>query len=207
MKATTFAVFVLLAAFSPLGSHAGSVVYRFTMHLYVPRVYNNAHSTGYRKVQKQKIVGYVTLNNELAEGENEPSMRVWDMKNLTHKVQGEKVWYRSTDAEEVMWRYIGNNGTRVFKKPQVMFSLDLDPSYNIGADEPDNTLLIRLSGRGTSWKYIRGGVTGQIGCGCSAYGHTSPTRTFDCKVSDITPLYGTFKMKRTSGTLSALICR
>lgn len=39
-------------------------------------------------------------------------------------------------------------------------------------------------------------VTGKIGCGCSAYGHKSPTRTVDCRVSDIVPLSGTFTMKR-----------
>lgn len=207
MKAINFATLVLFAAFLPLESLAGSVVYKLTMHLYVPRVYNNTQSRGYRKVQRQKITGYVTLNDALVEDETEPRMRVWDVENQTHKVGGAKVWYRNTDAQEVMWRYIGNNGTGVFKHTQVMFCLDLDPSYNIGADEPDNALLIQLAGRGINWKYIYGNVTGQIGCGCTAYGHVSPTRTFDGRVSDITPLYGTFRMKRVSGALSAFICR
>lgn len=173
---------------------ADIIAYKVKMRLRVPRVYRNTTSMGYRKVQRQKVTGYVYVDkNDLEDGEP----RVWatGFLNETHKVGGQNVSYKAL-VTDVMWRYIGNNRTGVFKHPNVKIGLDLDPSYNIGADEPDNTLLITLSGYGVSDRHVRGSVTGQIGCGCSAYGHISPTRTVDGKVTDITPLCGTFTMTR-----------
>jgi hypothetical protein len=182
---------------------ADIIAYRVKMTLKVPRVYKNTTSQGYRKIQTQKIVGYVVVDkNDLESGE--PQIKAYGFVNNTHKVGGLKVTYADTAAMDVMWRYIGNNRTGVFRNTNVRFFLDLNPSYNIGEDEPDNTLLITLAGRGLSEKHIKGNVTGQLGCGCYAYGHVSPTRTVEGKVSDITPLSGTFTMKRTPQSMVVL---
>lgn len=187
----------------PLAGHSETLVYKVTMHLHVPRVYNNTQSLGYRKPQRQVIIGYVSVDKDMAaqpdeEGNvsGEPEIYAYSFYNRTHKVAGSQVTYADQSlADDVMWRYIGNNKTGVFKRTCIKFSLDLNPSYNIGADEPDNTLVIQLSGIGKSEKLIRGSVTGQIGCGCFAYGHVSPTRDIQGNVQDITPLYGRFTMK------------
>ena len=204
-KYKTFLLAILAIGFAmaPCIARSEVVVYKLTMALYVPRVYDNTRSLGYRKNQLQKITGYVTVDKDIGSEDTEPFIRTWHLVNKTHKVQKQNVTYHDAYADNVMWRYIGSNKTGVFKNTQVKFSLDLDPSYNIGADEPDNALIIQLAGRGSTEKTIRGSVTGQIGCGCTAYGHISPTRTLKCDVSDITPLYGTFTMKR----VGTMVCK
>ena len=198
----TFLSFAL-AMLAPFAAISETAVYKLTMNLKVPRVYNNTQSLGYRKNQSQKILAYVYVYKDTLE-DGEPVIQIDGCYNRTHKVAGSNVTYKDTQADGVMWRYIGSNKTGVFKNTNIKFSLDLDPSYNIGADEPDNALIITLSGYGFNEKTIKGQVTGQIGCGCTAYGHISPTRTIDCRVSDIVPLSGSFTMKRVS--VSA-VCR
>lgn len=201
MKYVISTLVLCAAAFWAPVAHSETLVYRVTMRLYVPRVYNNMQSMGYRKAQWQLIKGYISVNkngccNDEEEMVTEPEIWSWGFVNNSHKVNGEKVTYRDcAKAENVMWRYIGSNKTGIFKNTCVKFSLDLDPSYNIGDDEPDNTLVIQLSGIGSSETMISGSVTGQIGCGCMAYGHVSPTRDMCGYVRDITPLYGRFTMR------------
>ena len=166
------------------------------MVLSVPRIYDNMSSLGYRKRQTQRVVGYIYVDKKSSQGLDEPDIASVDFVNKTHKINGSRVTYHDALADGVMWRYIGNNKTGVFKNTQVKFTLDMDPSYNIGDDEPDNTLIVTLAGHGATEKTITGYVTGQIGCGCYAYGHKSPTRTIGCNVSDISPLCGRFTMKR-----------
>ena len=196
-KYKTFLLAILAIGFAmaPCIARSEVVVYKLTMALYVPRVYDNTRSLGYRKNQLQKITGYVTVDKDIGSEDTEPFIRTWHLVNKTHKVQKQNVTYHDAYADDVMWRYIGSNKTGVFKNTQVKFSLDLDPSYNIGDDEPDNTLVIQLSGIGSSETMISGSVTGQIGCGCMAYGHVSPTRDMCGYVRDITPLYGRFTMR------------
>lgn len=182
---------------------AETAIYKLTMNLKIPRVYDNAQSLGYRKNQTQRIMAYVDVYKDSLD-EGEPLIEVHGCYNRTHKVGGASVTYKDATASGVMWRYIGSNKKMVFKNTNLMFSLDLDPSYNIGADEPDNALIITLSGWGNTERVIKGQVTGQIGCGCTAYGHISPTRTIDCRVSDIVPLSGSFTMRRIS---VSYICR
>ena len=188
---------IALAAMIPLSAAAETVVYKLSMTLKVPRVYDNTTSKGYRKINSQTITGYVYVDKDNLVG-NEPVIFVSGMLNKTHKINGKNVTYADTEATDVMWRYIGSNKTGVFKNTCVKFSLDLDPSYNIGDDEPDNALIVTLAAQGSSEKTLTGNVTGQIGCGCKAYGHVSPTRTIGCYVDDKVPLYGTFKMKRVT---------
>lgn len=198
MKLAKSFLFVLFCVILPSICDAESLVYQFKMRLCVPRVYDNMQSNGYRKRQMQLIVGYVTVD-KLSESEySEPCVFVYDIVNKTHKVGNANVTYDDVEASDVMWHYIGNNKTGVFKNTCIKFNLDLDPSYNIGDDEPDNTILIQVSGTGSSERLIRGSVTGQIGCGCKEYGHVSPTRDIKGNVRDTAPLYGTFTMKLVS---------
>lgn len=194
MKKTLAIACLALAVTAPLSAMSEVLVYKLTMKLYVPRIYDNMQSMGYRKSQPQTIRGYVYVDKGVESGQTEPEISVEGMYNKTHKISSKCVTYMDTDATGVMYRYIGNNRTGVFKKPCIKFSLSLDPSYNIGDDEPDNTLVINLAGQGKSERKIKGAVTGQIGCGCRAYGHVSPTRTIVYGVDDIAPLYGNFTM-------------
>lgn len=202
-KALVYAI-TIIAGLMSIESSAETLVYKCTMRLNVPRVYDNMQSQGKRKMQWQKVVGYITVDTDLSDrsedeeeffGTREPAVYASEFINKTHKISTGKVTYSDCAADNVMWRFIGSNKTGVFKHTNLRFSLDLDPSYNIGDDEPDNTLVITLSGDGSSCKKISGYVTGQIGCGCRVYGHTSPTRTIGCEVDDIVPLYGKFTMK------------
>lgn len=172
--------------------------YQLAMYMYIPRVYNNTESTGYRKIQRQIIKGIMEVR-DYDDGSREPEIEIVELVNQTHRVNGKNVTYKCVTLEgETMWRYIGNNATGVFRRPCIKFSVDCNPSYNIGDDEPDNTLIVQLSGTGTSDKRITGHVTGQIGCGCYAYGHISPTRTRYGEVDDRVPTYGRFTMKKIS---------
>lgn len=202
MKKTLAMACLTLAALAPLSAMSEVLVYKLTMKLHVPRIYDNMQSMGYRKPQLQTIKGFVYVDKGVKSGQTEPEISVAGMYNRTHRVYSKSVTYMDTDATGVMYRYIGSNKTGVFKQPCIKFSLDLDPSYNIGDDEPDNTLVIDLAGQGRSERSIKGGVTGQIGCGCRAYRHVSPTRTIVYGVNDIAPLYGTFTMTLVGSTAS-----
>lgn len=194
LKKTLFAVLILGGL---LNVHSETIVYKMKMSLKIPRVYDNSKSLGYRKIQRQKIECKVYVDKDLKDGQSEPEIAVYDVVNKTHKIQSKNVTYRDCEAQDVTWRYIGSNKTGIFKNANVKLCLDLDPSYNIGDDEPDNALIITLAGVGSTDKTISGCITGNMGCGCKAYGHVSPTRTVDlCSVSDIVPVCGTFTMRK-----------
>ena len=163
--------------------------YRFVMTLKVPRTYDNMQSQGYRKYQTQKVEGTMYIvysSNGTGAG---TYIELKNLVNKTHKVSGSYVKY-TTMVDGVKIGYIGSNKTDMFKTPFLSFAMDADPSYNVGADEPDNTLVLEVSGYGTSktmtwsgYKNVRyiskltGRCAGNLGCGCTAYGHKSCTRT------------------------------
>lgn len=96
---------------------------------------------------------------------------------------------------------VGSNKTLKFKQGGACFSFVADPSYNIGEIQEDNSLYLELSGhgklKGNVLKNLRGVVRGKIGCGCTVYGHVSPTRLFKGYLTDIVydvaPVDGAFK--------------
>lgn len=194
-------VFSLLA-FSAIGFLFGQSVdvYEFRMKVRVPRIYNNTQSLGERKWQTQIIHGQMLVDyntNELA-----PIITFKNCVNKTHKIDGKNVTYLCEQGyDEVVrrWVVMGNNRTGSFKNGSCYFFADFEPSYNIGEDEPDNSLLLHFGGYGTLekiknpinpcidyecgtteaiWKVRkwRGYCVGTMGCGCRAYGHKSPTR-------------------------------
>lgn len=168
-----------------------AVVYDMTMTLHVPRVYDNQLSTGYRKYQTQRLKGTLSVTADRA---------CATLENRTHKVAGKRVTY-SCDVKSRMWNLVGSNSTGSFRTPSVNLSIEALPSY-VPAFEPtdDETLVLNLAGHGTgSGKTIHGTVSGTLGCGCSWYGHVSPTRDmFTGDVVDKAAVWGRFRLRRTS---------
>lgn len=184
----------------------GRDVYDFVMKVDTPRIYDNTQSLGYRKYQKQTIKGYLIISY-LDDGTTTVSI-----ESLANKTQT-SITYSCTvggDGYPTRVYLVGNNKTDVFKTASVAFSLDAEPSYNKGADDEDNSLIITLSGHGTCAKdkkanrqYIKnlkGTLAGTLGCGCYAYGHKSPTRKANyCghtdQVVDVAAVSGTWSAK------------
>ncbi len=212
MKSLTMISMALLTA---IICNAKEVVdtYDLTMSLKIPRIYDNTQSLGYRKDQTQKIKGQLKIIYR--DGSYRPEFQIVGLINKTHKINGKNITYTTTVDNEGQvvyprFNYIGNNKTGEFKRAKIIFYIDANPSYNIGMDEPDNTLLITLSGTGLAVKdkksgtqYVKkltGKVVGQLGCGCTAYGHVSPTRVVGpCGptdvVDDIAAVEGTWTAK------------
>lgn len=196
----------------PLRAQTIVDVYDVTLRLWIPRVFDNSSSLGYRKYQLQRIVGELAVTYD---GLSEPSIEFRRLENRTHRISGTNVKYGDAECGEVRWHYIGNNRNDTFKTPSVSFRAGLDPDYNISqrVDE-DNSLLLVFSGTGStsSSKTLRGirgaqtahclhgYATGTLGCGCMAYGHISPTRLIgpygflDC-VPDVAAVFGSWTAK------------
>ena len=169
-------------------------VYQLTLHLKVPRVYNNTQSLGYRKPNNQIVKGLLFVSyddSKLDEGGGvaRPVITIEGLYNKTHKLSnGKNVVYDPVTIYEYdpmpRINVIGNNATEKFKTATAIFKFEANPSYNIGEIEEDNTLIVECSGFGTVRsskgcqiiKRLSGMCTGQIGCGCMAYLHLSPTR-------------------------------
>ena len=170
--------------------------YELKMSLRVPRIYDNMQSLGSRKYQTQSLKGRLLVVHSPDGGE--PTIEINGLENRTNKIGGKRVTYE-TVADGVLWHCIGDNRKGEFQTSSVSFRIDANPSYNIGGDEPDNTLILVLSGKG-SHKTISGYAAGQIGCGCGEYGHISPTRIMGAggapgAVVDIASVWGTWKAK------------
>ena len=207
----------MIAVSSVFCCHAKEAIthsYKFKVRNWVPRIYDNMSSLGYRKYKLQQIDG--VLDIEFTEN-NRPSIVVSDLVNKSHKINGKNITYTAKvnndgDFEGPMTRVnlIGDNKTGKFTTASVVFYIDAEPSYNIGEDNEDNSLICTFAGKGTTstktikaWerytytdnkgktrsalrqvtlgKYriittLRGYDAGTLGCGCYAYGHTSPTR-------------------------------
>ena len=180
-------------------------VFDVTLSLNVPRVYQNEQSQGYRKIQRQTVKGEMTW--EYGADGRISDVRFSGFVNRTHVMSnGRNVTY-DVDIDRLVstprFNLIGSNKTGVFKTPSVSFFLVMEPSYNIGALDEDNALYVMLSGKGTTAvqgnvKTLTGNVAGTIGCGCTAYGHKSPTRVIGefgatDNVDDVAAVYGTWK--------------
>lgn len=131
------------------------------------------------------------------------------------------------DGQTVIPRFnaLGNNKKNEFKQASVIFHIECEPSYAKGEPNEDNSLYITLAGIGTvADRYwyscgdegsylgttkksgackvgvvtkLSGYVTGAQGCGCTDYGHVSPTRVMSVcgpsdVVTDVAAVYGTW---------------
>lgn len=183
-------------------------IYTLKMSINTPRVYNNSGSLGYRKYRKDNLVGELHFSYD-AEGMEKAKISVVGLQNISYAINGTTVKYNVELDSMVTPRVnlIGSNLTNIFKTPSVSFAVVCDPSYNIGGVEEDNTLYITLSGKGTVSERIRehaqvirklsGNLAGALGCGCSAYGHKSPTRVNGVdgpmsRVDDVAAVWGTW---------------
>lgn len=176
----------------------GAELWSLKMRLYVPRVYNNMTSQGYRKYQVQTIRGEFIV---APVQDSEPDIRFEWLENATHKVNGCRVEYAAEPNGAVLWHAVGNNKTGRFDTRSVVLPIEAMPSYAIGpVPNEDNSLVITLAGRGsTNGRMLRGYVSGQLGCGCYEYGHVSPTRIWGTdRVMDTAAVFGTWNAKRLS---------
>lgn len=182
-------------------------IYDLKIKLKVPQVRNNSNSTGTRKMESQTISGqFIVLWKE----DGTFSFDTYGLYNRKFKVGGKNVTYKGYAGDSIIYprfNYIGNNKTGKFKVPCLSFSLVLEPSYAIDKVNEDNSFYLVLSGNGTSTlkngcriaKKIKGNVAGSQGCGCSDYGHKSPTREasvngFSNNAADVVSTYGTWSI-------------
>ena len=184
--------------------------YSFKMTLRVPRIYNNSQSLGYRKYQKQIIRGKMHITYDTEDG-GQPTITFSDLRNLKHKVNGAFVTYTAEPDSSVPTtvNVIGDNRTLVFSTASVRFGMIAEPSYIWGAPAEDNSLYLTFAGDGKTGRYrnvrvirkMSGFVAGGIGCGCSFYGHVSPTRIMGARgatsqVDDVASVFGSWRAIR-----------
>ena len=169
------------------------------------------HSQGYRKYKRDVLYGELLLTYPV-DGSEGAEIEVKNLYNKNYQIGGKCVTYDVMIDEEIIQTRInlmGNNRTGLFKKPTIVFSLVCDPSYNIGDTGEDNTLYIVVSGSGSvstrkRWNKqvistMHGFVAGTLGCGCSAYGHISPTRVNGengpilSQVDDVSAVWGKWR--------------
>lgn len=183
---------LIIPALLPLCLLGETVAYDLSMTLHVPAVVDNMESQGKRVYRTQRLKGTLTVETT----DWEPEIRVDGLVNRSHSVGGRNVTYE-TEVDRIGWHVIGSNRTGVFRKPSVFLSMEATPSYAL-ADGEDDTLLVTMSGSGRDDRTIQGYVAGQLGCGCRAYGHVSPTRIMwnPGAVPDTASVWGTWKAKR-----------
>lgn len=173
-------------------------VYTISMTLRVPQVVNNSTSMGRRVYKVQRLVGTLEVVYNASE---QADVSIISLTNRSFKASGKYVTYK-VYTESSVWNLIGSNSTATFSRPSVFAEFEAQPSY-VSQYEPtnDNSLILSISGRGSNRKKLSGYVTGTLGCGCSDYGHVSPTRVmgFDGPldvVHDVASVYGTWRAKR-----------
>lgn len=192
-------------------------VYAFSALLHVPQVINNSDSKGVRVYRTQRLKGELRISyrdSETAE------IELQGTRNMTFKVAGANVTY-TTDILDTpiapLLAYIGNNKTSVFKTATICFAMEALPSYVSCEPDSDNSFYLTFAGRGMTTARIRegsclpktfmGNVAGSQGCGCSWYGHVSPTRAAGVAgptniVIDVAAVYGTWRATYSRTTVS-----
>lgn len=207
-----FSVVLVAVQFASAGTRTD--VYDFKMSLKVPRIYSNMDSLGSRRYQTQRLVGKMYISYDM-DGDQRPTVLISNLVNRTHKINGKNITY-DVEVDEGMLltrvNLIGDNRKNLFRTPSVNFYIDANPSYNIGDDIEDNSLIGIVSGFGTTGtvksshcetdktlviKNLHGTFAGTMGCGCREYGHVSPTRVAGfCgateEVDDVASVCGTW---------------
>ena len=181
---------LMLLVLAPLLCLARTDVYRIEMRFNVPAVVDNTESLGSRTYRQQRVVGTMRV----VHGEEEPRLEPF-LTNRSHRVGKTFVTY-DTMAYGTGWHAIGSNRTGVFRRASVFTSIEATPSYAL-ADGEDNTLILTLAGRGSTDRLVTGYASGQLGCGCQAYGHVSPTRIYGTDlVVDTAAVWGTWTARK-----------
>ena len=209
-KFSFFILFVIFAGFIiPIVAAASSTVgrpstnltdiYKLRMRLRVPVIYNNMESQGLRRYRPQVFSGELRIHYG-GEGGDEAEISIPALTNMSYKIRNMHVSYKTQITGYPIWSAVGNNKTGVFQKATLSFGIDANPSYNVGDDEPDNTLILTLALVGKQFGRLNGYASGQLGCGCHAYGHVSPTRALGSRgatnrVIDIAAVSGQVYLK------------
>ena len=184
---TTIACSVGYAAYSDGNGSPKTVaedLYSMTLNLNVPQVSNNSSSAGERRYMSQTVKGEMAF---VWREDGSHAFRFGVFENTGFKVGGRPVTYEVViDREKPLpvFCWIGSNGKGRFRTPTMSFSIVMEPSYAIGDVGEDNSFYLTLSGKGSSSikggsriaNSVRGKAVGTQGCGCSDYGHLSPTR-------------------------------
>ena len=114
-KITTLSAISVLFAFTMTANAQIVDTYSFTMHLYVPRVYDNMQSLGYRKYQYQTLKGQLIF---IYKDDGETLVKVKDLVNRTHKINGKMVTYTCYeypyDDNGILLVGVGSNRTLKF---------------------------------------------------------------------------------------------
>ena len=171
--------------------------YDLSLTLRVPAIVDNMQSLGKRIYKTQRLKGTLLATYAL---DGTASFSVPALTNLDYKIAGKPVVYSVSVSESPVWRSTGNNRSGRFTVATAAFSLVADPSYNVGDDEPDNTLQLTLAGKGRQKGIVSGVAAGRLGCGCTDYGHISPTRRNgpdgpSDEVTDIAACFGTWRVR------------
>ena len=130
--------------------------YRFKMSIYLPRIYENAQSLGYRKYQKQSLTGELSI---IYRGSEPPKFKVEKLVNNTQRGISYECYSESGESWiDGMVVALGSNKTKKWNQSGMKFSFWADPSYNIGDLGEDNSMFLDLSGKGTFTKKSLGTV-------------------------------------------------
>ena len=183
-------------------------VYNLTAALIVPQVLDNSDSKGRRVYRRQMLKGSLLFSYK---DEGDVSLEVQGLSNLTFKVSGACVTYTTSIQPTPiipLLAYIGDNSKVMFNVATTCFYLEALPSYVSSEPDADNSFYLTFSGRGPTTSGIRHGallpktlmgyVAGTQGCGCSCYGHISPTRAAGVygpteKVIDVASVFGQWR--------------
>lgn len=188
-------VIVCLFAAASMSACAEMEMWSLKMSLQIPAVHDNAESQGYRKYRTERIEGKFIVDDTAPAPDGEPSVTLVRLENKTHKVNGRPVNYQ-VDTGEVKWHAVGSNRTGKFSARSVSLHLDCYPNYSLTEPTDDNSLILTLAGKGGK-NSVTGRVAGNLGCSCSDYGHTSPTRIYGTtNVTDVAAVYGPFTMRK-----------
>lgn len=208
-----FALIVGIAAYDAQDAVWAQDTYDIKMRICVPRIYDNTESLGSRKYQTQLVQGEMLMQynvyGQLID------VKFTNMVNKTHKMSnGQNVCYDAVLDYDKQWprfNAIGSNKTKKFNTASICFAVAAEPNYNIGEFDEDNALYVMCAGKGAfnnkskMLKNASGYLAGTLGCGCMAYGHTSPTREIgyfgpiEDQVDDVAAVYGRWTIKYKSG--------
>ena len=136
--------------------------YKLTLRLWTPRIYDNMESLGYRKYQNQRLTGDLEIRYNTVNDDGiglPPGIFITNLVNKTHKISGVPITYTTSvnnnddyyspyDGPVTRVSLIGSNKTDKFLTPSVVFYMDAEPSYNLGMDDEDNSLLCTVAGTG-----------------------------------------------------------
>ena len=157
VKQVLITAVVLCAVLSVNAKESITHEYKFKMINNIPKIYDNMQSLGYRKYTTQRISGLMDVTY-FDDEYTRPTIALSELVNLSHKISGANVTYGATVNNDYEMEgvptsrinLIGDNKKNKFTTASVVFYADMEPSYNVGEDDEDNSLLCTFAGKGTT---------------------------------------------------------